>query len=381
MPKSKDRIDFNLPFMTGKEADYVVAAAQSDHLSGNGHFTGACHQFFQNRYGFRKALLTSSCTDALEMCALLCDIQPGDEVIVPSFSFVSCANAFVLRGAHIVFADSEPGSPNIDASSIDDLITPRTKALVLIHYAGIACDMQAVMSAALKHRLLVIEDAAHAIDSYYNGQPLGGIGDLGTFSFHETKNVICGEGGLLAVNNRNFEERAEIIWEKGTNRAAFSRGEVRKYEWVDIGSSFLPSELSAAFLLAQLEAIDQIQSHRKRLWHHYSDNLAAASAGGHFSLPSVPGYATTNGHMFYLTCPDRPTRDALIRFMASNKIDCTFHYLPLHLSPYFRSRHDGRPLTNAIRFSDCLVRLPLHYQLTLEQVEFVSEKVRAFFKC
>ena len=313
------------------------------------------------------------------MCAILCNIQRGDEVIVPSFGFVSCANAFVLRGAKIVFADSEAGSPNIDIGQLEPLISPRTKAIVVIHYAGIACHMDDLMELARQYDIRVIEDAAHSVDAYYRNRPLGSIGDLATFSFHETKNVTCGEGGLLVVNNKDMADRAQIIWEKGTNRVGFSRGEVSKYEWVDVGSSFLPSELSAAYLFAQLEEIERIQAHRVRLWTQYRDELRDLAEKRLFSIASVPDYATVNGHIFYLTCSSRLQRDSLIVKLADQGIHAPFHYLPLHDSPFYRDHHDGRALCNAVRFSDCLVRLPLHFQLTSEDVSYVCGAVRRFF--
>jgi len=262
-------IPFNKPYLTGKEAHYLYHAVYSGKISGNGMFTQKCHNFFVQRYGFKKCLLTTSCTDALEMAAILIDIKQGDEVIMPSYTFVSTANAFVLRGATIVFADSGASNPNIDAEKLESLITPKTKAIVPVHYAGIACDMDKIMALAEKYNLFVIEDAAQAIDSYYNGRPLGSIGHLAAFSFHETKNIISGEGGMLVINDERFFRRAEIIWEKGTNRAEFFRGEVNKYGWVDIGSSFLPSEIIAAFLYAQLENLDDIQLKRKSIWNKY----------------------------------------------------------------------------------------------------------------
>jgi len=372
-------VEFNKPFLTGKEPEYILQAVKSDQLSGNGRFTKKCHEFFESRYKFRKVLLTSSCTDALEMSAILCDIKPGDEVIVPSYSFVSCANAFVLRGAKIVFADSEALTPNIDVSLLEGLITSRTKAILVIHYAGIACDMNGILSLARKYGLKVIEDAAHAIDSYFENKPLGSFGDLATFSFHETKNVTCGEGGLLVINNKSMAKRAEIIWEKGTNRVAFSKGEVQKYEWVDVGSSFLPSELSAAYLYAQLEVIDSIQKHRVSLWESYNESLSGLKEHGAVKLPSIPPHCTNNGHIFYLVCSNKKERDSLINVLSENRIHPTFHYLPLHLSPFYESQHDGRSLANAERFSDCLVRLPLHYRMNFEDVAYVTTYVKDFF--
>ena len=267
------QIPFNKPYMTGKETQYIEQAVNSGKISGNGLFTKKCQDFFENKYGFIKCLLTTSCTDALEMAAILLNIKQGDEVIMPSFTFVSTANAFVLRGAKIIFADSKKDHPNIDENLLESLITPKTKAIVVVHYAGVACEMDTIMSLAKKHNIYVVEDAAQAIDSFYKGKPLGSIGHLSAFSFHETKNIQCGEGGMLAINDEQFKERAEIIWEKGTNRSAFFRGEVNKYGWVDIGSSFLPSEISAAFLWAQLESLDKIQNKRKEIYKHYQNEL------------------------------------------------------------------------------------------------------------
>src|SRR5688500_8388786 len=305
-------IPFNKPYLTGKEVHYIYQAVSTGKISGDGVFTHKCHRFFVDKYGFRKCLLTTSCTDALEMSALLMNIQPGDEVIMPSYTFVSTANAFVLRGAKIVFADSNKVNPNIDAHEIEKLIRPKTKAIVVVHYAGIACDMDVIMDIAQRHNLFVIEDAAQAIYAFYTGKPLGSIGHMSTFSFHETKNIQCGEGGMLVINDENFVERAEIIREKGTNRSAFFRGEVDKYGWVDIGSSFLPSEIIAAFLWAQLENLDQIQERRKAIWNTYYENLEPLQDAGKLQLPNIPSYATNNAHMLYVLCNDLDERTKLI---------------------------------------------------------------------
>ena len=363
-------IPFNKPHLTGKEAHYMYQAVAEGKLSGTGAFTKKCQHFFEERYGFKKCLLTTSCTDALEMAAILCDIQPGDEVIVPSYTFVSSALAFVRAGAKIVFADSMQENPNIDAEKIESLITPRTKVIVPVHYAGVACDMDRIMEIAEKYNLLVVEDAAQAIDSYYKGRPLGSIGHLSAFSFHETKNIIAGEGGMLCINDERFIRRAEIIWEKGTNRAEFFRGEVNKYGWVDTGSSFLPSEVIAAFLWAQLERLDDIQSRRKHLWEMYYSNLLPNSliAPSPYRLPSIPDYATNNAHMFYLVCNNLEERTALIKHLKDNGILAVFHYLSLHSSPYYQDKHDGRTLSECDRYADCLVRLPMYYDLQDEEV-------------
>lgn len=364
-------IPFNKPYLTGKEAHYMYQAVYKGKLSGNGDFTKACQHFFEQRYGFRKCLLTTSCTDALEMAAILCDLQPGDEVIVPSYTFVSSALAFVRVGAKIVFADSCPNNPNIDPNKIESLITPRTKVIVPVHYAGVACDMDVIMDIANRYGIIVVEDAAQAVDSYYKGKPLGGIGHLAAFSFHETKNIIAGEGGMLVVNDPRFIRRAEIIWEKGTNRAEFFRGEVNKYGWVDTGSSFLPSEVVAAFLYAQLEHLDQIQSRRKKLWQCYYDNLEYLADVPGFSLPDIPDYATNNAHMFYIVCPSLEIRTNIINRLKANDVLAVFHYLSLHSSPYYKDKHDGRELPNCDRYADCLLRLPLYYELNENEIESI----------
>lgn len=368
-------IPFNKPYLIGQETAYIIDAVNSGKISGNGNYTQKCHQFFREKYGFKKVLLTTSCTDALEMAAILTDIQPGDEVIVPSYTFVSSALAFVRQGATIVFADSYIDNPNIDATQIEVLITPKTKAIVVVHYAGVACDMDTIMALAVKHQLYVIEDAAQAIDSYYKGRPLGSIGHFGCFSFHETKNIQCGEGGMLTINEQRFERRAEIIWEKGTNRAEFFRGEVNKYGWVDTGSSFLPSEITAAFLYAQLEEIDSIQQKRKSLWEYYYRQLSPLAKKGLVELPILPEYATNNAHMFYLVCHSMEQRSNLIAQLKSKGILAAFHYQSLHQSEYYRTMHQGNELINADRFSDCLVRLPLYYELTLEQIDRIVDAV------
>ena len=355
---------FNKAYLTGKETHYIYEAVNSGKLSGNGVFTKKCQAFFQDRYQFQKCLLTSSCTDALEMAAILAGIVPGDEVIMPSYTFVSTANAFVLRGATIVFADSRKDHPGIDEDRIESLITPKTKAIVPVHYAGVACDMDKIMAIAEKHNLLVIEDAAQAVDSFYKGRALGSIGHLAAFSFHDTKNIISGEGGMLVVNDPQFVKRAEIIWEKGTNRSAFFRGEVEKYGWVDIGSSFLPSEITAAFLWAQLENIDDIQSKRISHWNGYFQQLETWAKKMDIQLPFVPAYATNNGHMFYVACRNIDQRTALIASLAKDNILAVFHYLSLHKSPFYYAKHDGgRELTESDRYTDCLVRLPMFYEL------------------
>lgn len=372
-------IDFNRPYLTGNELKYIEQAVKDNlKISGNGEFTKRCQHFFEDRYGFKKCLLTTSCTDALEMAAILCDVQPGDEVIVPSYTFVSSALAFVRAGAKIVFADSMECNPNIDAEKIEALITPRTKVIVPVHYAGVSCDMDRIMDIAERHNLLVVEDAAQAIDSFYKGKPLGSIGHMAAFSFHETKNIISGEGGMLVLNDERFIRRAEIIWEKGTNRAEFFRGEVNKYGWCDTGSSFLPSEIVAAFLWAQLEQLDFIQQKRKELWNQYL-KLLSPIADGRFRLPDIPDYATNNAHMFYLVCNSIEARTALIKKLKENDIQAVFHYLSLHSSPFYKEKHDGRELSNCDRYADTLVRLPLYFDLQKENVVKISLLLKSFY--
>jgi dTDP-4-amino-4,6-dideoxygalactose transaminase len=375
-----DPIPFNKPFMVGNELAYMAAAVASGKISGDGIYTRKCHDLFTQRFGFAKPLLTTSCTDALEMAALLLQVGPGDEVIVPSFTFVSTANAFALRGATIMFADSRADEPNIDASAIERLVTPRTRAIVVVHYAGVACDMDPILEVARRHDIAVVEDAAQAVDSTYRGRPLGGLGRLGTFSFHETKNVICGEGGMLTVNDAALAARAEVIREKGTNRTAFFRGEVDKYGWVDVGSSFLPSDILAAYLYAQLEQLDRIQFRRKAIWNGYEQRLQSAMATAGVGLPAIPGYATNNGHMFYLVCRSLEQRTGLIAHLKAAGIHAVFHYQSLHRSPFYRERHDGRQLPNADRYTDCLVRLPFYFELRDEQVDYISETITGFFR-
>lgn len=375
-------IPFNKPFLTGKEAHYMYQAVYTGKLSGNGVFTKKCQEFFETKYGFKKCLMTTSCTDALEMAAILCDVQPGDEVIVPSYTFVSSALAFVRQGAKIIFADSCENNPNIDADKLESLITDKTKVIVPVHYAGVACDMDKIMEIANRHHILVVEDAAQAIDSYYKGKPLGGIGHFGCFSFHETKNVTAGgEGGLLVINDERFIRRAEIIWEKGTNRAEFFRGMVNKYGWVDTGSSFLPSEINAAFLLAQLEQLDEIQNRRKEIWAMYYEGLKDLSAKGYLQLPVIPEYATNNAHMFYFVCRNLDERTKLLTYLKEKGILAVFHYLSLHLSGYYKAHTEHIPkLPNCDHFADCLVRLPMFFELSDEDVRDIILRVKDFYK-
>ncbi|WP_298395827.1 dTDP-4-amino-4,6-dideoxygalactose transaminase [Flavobacterium sp.] len=372
-------IPFNKPYLTGKETHYIYDAVNSGKISGNGKYTQMCQTYFEEHYGFKKVLLTTSCTDALEMTAMLANIQEGDEVIVPSYTFVSTAIAFVRQGATIIFADSYSDNPNIDATKLEALITPKTKAIVPVHYAGVACDMDTIMDLADRYNLLVFEDAAQAIDSYYiskdgTKKALGSIGHMAAFSFHETKNIISGEGGMLTINDERFIPRAEIIWEKGTNRAEFFRGEVNKYGWVDTGSSFLPSEVIAAFLWAQIETISSIQEKRIALWNRYYDGLKNNAAVG---LPNVPDYATNNGHMFYIVAANLEHRTQLIATLKAHGFLSVFHYISLHSSDYYTSKHDGRDLVCSDKFTDCLLRLPLFFELEPAAVEAIVSLIIA----
>lgn len=373
------RIPFNKPYFTGKETGYIKEAVASGKISGNGEFTKKCHQFFEKKYGFKKCLLTTSCTDALEMAAILTEINKGDEVIVPSYTFVSTANAFVLRGANIVFADSCTDHPNIDVDNLEKLITPKTKALVIVHYAGIACNMDAIMKLVNKYNLYLIEDAAQAIDSYYKGKPLGSFGHFSTFSFHETKNIMSGEGGMLVINDSSFFERSEIIWEKGTNRTAFFRGEVNKYEWIDIGSSFLPSEITAAFLWAQLENLDVIQAQRQQIWDTYFKGLKKLQDANLLKLPIIQEGCTNNAHLFYIVCKNIHEQKELISFLRKKNIHAVFHYLSLHKSTFFENKYKGEELINSDRFEKCLVRLPLYYELTNYEQKFIINEIEKFY--
>jgi dTDP-4-amino-4,6-dideoxygalactose transaminase len=373
-------IPFNRPFIIGNELEYISRAVSSGHLSGNGYFTQRCRNFFSEQYGVKHNLLTTSCTSALELAAILLKIQPGDEVIAPSFSFVSTVNPFVLRGAKIIFADSSGENPNIDPEKIEALITPKTRAIVCMHYAGIACDMEKLLKISKAKGISLVEDAAHAIESKWNGkQQLGTIGRLGCFSFHETKNIIAGEGGLLCVNDESLAADAEIISEKGTNRGAFFRGETGKYEWVSVGSSFLPSELTSAYLYAQLENKDKIQQNRMASWQLYHQLLEKGETAGFYQRPFIPSYAMANGHIYFLVCRSPEERKNLQAALLKKGIQAVFHYQSLHKSPYYAAKHDGRELPNADRLSHCLLRLPLFYGITGEQVQMISNAILDFY--
>ncbi len=381
----KNTIPFNKPYLTGKETHYIYQAVASGKISGDGLFTKKCHAFFEHNFGFKKCLLTTSCTDALEMAAILLNIVPGDEVILPSYTFVSTANAFVLRGAKLVFVDSSSDNPNIDIEKIKACITPKTKAIVPVHYAGISCDMDAIMELANANGIYVVEDAAQAIDSYFIGKdgkskPLGSIGHLAAFSFHETKNIMSGEGGMLVINDAQFAARAEIIRDKGTNRSAFFRGEIDKYGWVDMGSSFLPSDILAAFLFAQLENLSDIQKRRKEIWERYHQALQNLVQAKKITLPFIPSFATNNAHMYYIVCRNANEREGLIQALKSKGVLAVFHYLSLHKSAFFEGKHDGRILPNSDFYSDCLVRLPMYYELELDQQELIINTIQQYFQ-
>ena len=372
-------IPFTLPTLEGREQEYMDAALTRGRLSGDGPFTKQCHELLERSLGVHKALLTTSCTSALEMCAHLLNIEPGDEVIVPSFTFVSSINAFVLRGAKPVFADVRPDTLNIDETKLEALITPRTRVIVVVHYAGVGCEMDAITQIADRHGITVVEDAAHGLFARLHGQYLGAFGRLSTLSFHETKNFTCGEGGALLINDPALVERAEIIREKGTNRSRFFRGQVDKYTWVDVGSSYLPADLLAAMLLGQLEARDRIQSARQRIWEYYAANLAEWARDQDVQLPYVPPYVEQSYHMFYLLMPNLAERQALIEHLKERQIQAAFHYQPLHMSAMgvqYGGREGDCPVTE--RVADTLVRLPLYNSLDHSDLERVVEAVHEF---
>lgn len=375
-------IPFNKPFKIEKEFEYIQDAIQKGVLRGDGFYTQKCHDFLEKALGCKKAFLTHSCTAALEMCAILLDIKAGDEVIMPSYTFVSTANAFVLRGGVPVFIDIKKDTLNIDENLIEAAITPRTKAICAVHYAGVACEMDKILEIAQKHGLAVIEDAAQALSSTYKGKPLGTIGDLGCFSFHETKNVISGEGGALVVNNEKYLKRAEIIREKGTNRSQFFRGEVDKYTWVDIGSSFLPSDLIAAFLFSQLENIDKINKKRMENWFFYNNLFEKydAEVAGPIKRPFIPSHCGHNAHMYYLLFKNLEKRTNFIEFMKKSGINTVFHYIPLHSSPAgvkYGKTCGEMEVTNQI--SETLVRMPMYYDLNAEELNFIKQAVGKYF--
>ncbi len=373
------KIPFNRPCLVGNELAYITDVIQRGHASGDGFYTKKCHALFEECLGVQKTLLTTSCTHALEMAALLLDIQPGDEVIVPSFTFVSTINAFVLRGARPVFIDIRPDTLNLDETQLESLMTPRTKAIVPVHYAGVGCEMDSILEIAGRHGVAVVEDNAHGLFGKYKGKYLGAFGCLATQSFHETKNFTCGEGGALLINDPQYIERAEIIREKGTNRSRFFRGQVDKYTWVDLGSSYLPSDLLAAFLYAQLEAREQIQAKRQRVWETYYEHLGEWARDHNVRLPITPAHCEQPYHMFYLLMPSLEQRQALIAHLKAQDILSVFHYLPLHLSDMgrrFGGKEGGCPVTEEV--SDRLLRLPFYNDLTREDQWQVIEAVRRF---
>ena len=370
-------IPFNKPSIVGQELTYIADAVSRGHLSGNGYYSKKCQYWFEQTFSFGKCLLTTSCTDALEMCALLLNIKPGDEVIMPSYTFVSTANAFALRGAKIVFVDSENEHPNIPVSKIEKAITSNTKAVIVVHYAGFPCEMESISSLTKKHKILLIEDAAQAINVKYHDRYLGAWGDLATFSFHETKNVQCGEGGMLVVNNSNLQERAEIIWEKGTNRQAFFKGQVDKYRWVDLGSSFLLSDLNASYLWGQLEVSESITEKRKNICERYSKGLQSLKDKEVFTYPEKQ---SPNGHIFFLLFKDLEKREALRLYLKEKNILSVFHYQCLHKSPFYLKSNKDCTLENAERFEDSLLRLPVYNELTKKQVDHIIQAIVSFYK-
>ena len=375
-------IKFNQASISDLELGYIKQAFENKHYSGDGVFTKRCNKYFEEKYKFKKALLTTSGTAALEMAAILVDIQPGDEVIVPAFTFVTTANAFVLRGAKIVFCDVRSDYPNIDENKIEELITDKTKAIIPVHYAGVACEMDTIMEIANKHNLFVVEDAAQAVDSYYKRKPLGSIGHFGCFSFHETKNITSGgEGGMIVINDEAFIERAEIIREKGTDRSKFFRGQVDKYGWVDIGSSYLPSDILAAILWGQLERLNEIQKKRIDFWNMYYGGLKELQEGGKIKLADIPDYATNNAHMFFIICRSIEERTDLIDYLKEKGIQSVFHYLSLDVSEYSKNNFPVQvKCKNSYYYEDCLLRLPLYYDLTNSELTSVIEKVKLYFK-
>jgi dTDP-4-amino-4,6-dideoxygalactose transaminase len=372
-------IPFNKTSITEIEKSFVAKALDDGRLSGNREFSKKCQSFFCDKYGFNKALLTNSCTDALEMTALLLQIKLGDEIILPAYTFVSTANAFLLRGAKLRFADSEENHPNISVKEIERLAGPNTKAIVVVHYGGVACDMDSILEIADRYHIPVIEDAAQSVDSYYKNKALGGIGTFGTFSFHETKNITSGEGGMITINDERFFEQAEIVWEKGTNRMAFHRGEVNKYNWVSPGSSFLPSELNASLLYGQINRLDEIQRKRVSIWQTFYDELKPLKEKGCFQLAQIPDYASNNGHLFYLLFNSKHERDAILNYLNDKGILAVFHYLALHQSPYFKNQYQGPELVNADKFTNQLMRLPLYYDLKENELQYIIEAIWEFY--
>lgn len=374
-------IRFNVPPYTGKELDYIKQAVEKKKICGDGEFTHKCNEWIEQKTGTAKALLTTSCTHATEMAAILSDIKPGDEVIMPSYTFVSTADAFVLRGAKAVFVDIRPDTMNIDENLIENAITDKTRAIVPVHYAGVGCEMDKIMEIAQKYNLTVIEDAAQGVMAEYNGKALGTFGEFGCFSFHETKNFSMGEGGAILIRDEKDIERAEIIREKGTNRAKYFRGQIDKYTWIDAGSSYLPSEMNAAYLYAQLEEADKITEDRMKSWNMYFEGFEDLDKAGRVQRPFIPANCKHNAHMFYLKCKDLEERSALIKFLGENEILAVFHYIPLHNAPAGKQfgRFNGEDVYTT-KESDRLVRLPLYYGLKEDEVGYIIDKVKEFYK-
>lgn len=368
-------IPYNIPCTVGTERDWVQAAIDNGHISGNGPFGQKVQDLLRAAFGFERVLLTHSCTGALEIAAQLCHFAPGDEVILPAFTHVGTANAFARAGATLVFADSSADHPNVDPASIAACITPRTRAIVVVHYAGVGCDMDAIVALTAQHKLLLIEDAAHAIGAQYRGRWLGSFGHMAAFSYHETKNITCGQGGMLVLNDAQLLEEAGVIWENGTNRAAFFRGEVGQYTWVGLGSCYTLSDLNAAYLYGQLLAQDRILARRRQIWETYRAGLAPWAKDGHFLLPAIPSAAAHNGHIFYLRLPDRGRRDALIARLRAAGVLAVFHYIPLHTSPYFQSRHHGPALEHCQQWSACIMRLPMYDRITAAEQQLVMDTI------
>jgi len=375
------KIPFNKPFVVSNEMENIIKSINSGHISGDGFFSKKCHDFFKSYYKFHCPLLTTSCTDALELTSLLLDIKPDDEVIIPSYTFVSTAIPFALRGAKIIFADSSDLNPNIDINHLEALITKKTKALVVVHYAGIACDMDHIKEICDEHNIILIEDAAQAINSFFKDKPLGGIGDMGAISFHETKNIICGEGGLWIGNNENFIDRARILRDKGTNRLQFYEGRVEKYEWVDLGSSYLLSDILAAFLYSQLINIEKINTNRINTWNLYFEELRYLESYG-VKFPFIPDFATNNGHIFYMVTNSLEERKKLLNYLKENKILATFHYQSLHLSKFAKNHNmiQKDKLKMSEIYSDRLIRLPLFYNMKEHDISHVINSVKNFYK-
>lgn len=375
------KIPFNKPSIVGKEIAYIKNASGSGKISGDGDFTSKCHNFIQVRYNIKKALLTTSCSSALDMAALLIDIKPGEEVIMPSYNFTSAANSFFIRNARIKFVDIREDTLNIDENMIEDAITSKTRVIVVVHYAGVSCEMDKILQIAKKNKILVVEDAAHAIEAKYKGNYLGSIGDIGTFSFHETKNIVCGEGGAILLNDEKFIEKAEIIREKGTDRSKFFRGEIDKYNWVDIGSSFLPSEILSAFLYAQFEKIEEINKKRSWVWDYYYKNLEILEKKGLIRRPVIPDNCSHNSHIFYILLNNPDTRNNLMDYLKKSNIIAVFHFLPLHLSPMgLKMGYNPGDFPVTENISNCILRLPLYYEIKKKDLDRVIREIENFFK-